>query len=430
MSMSASVQARDLRHVPVRKKLMKRILCNWQLYLFLLPTIAYFLIFRYYPMLGLQIAFRKYKGTMGIWGSPWVGWKNFQDFFNTPAFKRVLPNTLAVSVGTLLISFPVPVILALLLNQLPSKRYKKLVQTTLYAPHFISTVVMVGIITLFFALKSGIVNHILELLGMERIHFMGEASWFRPLYIGSEIWQSAGWGSILYLAALSSINPELHEAAVMDGANKFQRVWHIDIPGILPTIVIMFIAELIRKGSDGFLVRFRRMFIMGMSVVPSGLYIIWLNKRQFADNTQFGEEHEIVFGLGPLLNYERPWAALLFGITFAIAVFALNLKKFRDTKYKFALYTFVIGTLQWATISETGTRSNFGNFSWGRMFGCYFITLTACAVFLEMYYNRDFFSSRSKRTTAMAVIGLILAASVICQLYHFYLILTGHGYMR
>ena len=241
MSMSASVQARDLRHVPVRKKLMKRILCNWQLYLFLLPTIAYFLIFRYYPMLGLQIAFRKYKGTMGIWGSPWVGWKNFQDFFNTPAFKRVLPNTLAVSVGTLLISFPVPVILALLLNQLPSKKYKKLVQTTLYAPHFISTVVMVGIITLFFALKSGIVNHILELLGMERIHFMGEASWFRPLYIGSEIWQSAGWGSILYLAALSSINPELHEAAVMDGANKFQRVWHIDIPGILPTIVIMFI---------------------------------------------------------------------------------------------------------------------------------------------------------------------------------------------
>ncbi|MBQ6455931.1 MAG: hypothetical protein IJJ31_02250 [Mogibacterium sp.] len=200
--------------------------------------------------------------------------------------------------------------------------------------------------------------------------------------------------------------------------------------GLVFTIVIMFIAELIRKGADGFLVRFRRMFIMGMSVVPSGLYIIWLNKRQFADNTQFGEEHEIVFGLGPLLNYERPWAALLFGITFAIAVFAFNLKKFRDTKYKFALYTFVIGTLQWATISETGTRSNFGNFSWGRMFGCYFITLTACAVFLEMYYNRDFFSSRSKRTAAMAVIGLILAASVICQLYHFYLILTGHGYMR
>lgn len=240
MSMSATVHARDLRHEPARKKL-KKILCNWQLYLFLLPTIAYFLIFRYYPMLGLQIAFRKYKATMGMWGSPWVGWKNFQDFFNTPAFKRVLPNTLAISVGTLLISFPIPVLLALLLNQLPSRRYKKLVQTTLYAPHFISTVVLVGIITLFFALKSGIVNHIMEALGIERVHFMGEASWFRPLYIGSEIWQSAGWGSILYLAALSAINPELHEAAVMDGANKFQRVWHIDIPGILPTIVIMFI---------------------------------------------------------------------------------------------------------------------------------------------------------------------------------------------
>lgn len=200
--------------------------------------------------------------------------------------------------------------------------------------------------------------------------------------------------------------------------------------GLVVTIVIMFIAELIRKGADGFLVRFRRLFIMGLSVVPSGLYIIWLNKRQFADNTQFGEEHEIVFGLGPLLNYERPWAALLFGITFAIAVFALNFRKFRDTKYKFALYTFVIGTLQWATISETGTRANFGNFSWGRMFGCYFITLTACAVFLEMYYNKDLFGSRSKRTAVMVIIGLILAASITCQLYHFGLILTGHGYMR
>ncbi len=233
---------RDLR-CNYRKSLGRRICRNWQLYLFLLPAVAYFLLFRYYPMFGLQIAFKNYKPTLSMWGSPWADdiWKYFKQFFVTPAFKRALPNTLAISVGTLIISFPVPIILALLLNQLTSKRYKKIVQTTLYAPHFISTVVMVGIVTLFFALKSGIVNHLIEMLGGERIHFMAEPSWFRPLYIGSEIWQSAGWGSILYLAALSGINPELHEAAIMDGANKFQRVWHIDIPGILPTIVIMFI---------------------------------------------------------------------------------------------------------------------------------------------------------------------------------------------
>ncbi len=233
---------KDLR-CNYRKSLGRRICRNWQLYLFLLPAVAYFLLFRYYPMFGLQIAFKNYKPTLSMWGSPWADdiWKYFKQFFVTPAFKRALPNTLAISVGTLIISFPVPIILALLLNQLTSKRYKKIVQTTLYAPHFISTVVMVGIVTLFFALKSGVVNHVIELLGGERIHFMAEPSWFRPLYIGSEIWQSAGWGSILYLAALSGINPELHEAAIMDGANKFQRVWHIDIPGILPTIVIMFI---------------------------------------------------------------------------------------------------------------------------------------------------------------------------------------------
>ena len=233
---------KDLR-CNYRKTLGRRIFRNWQLYLFLLPAVAYFLLFRYYPMTGLQIAFKDYRASLGIWGSPWADniWKHFEQFFATPTFKRAVPNTLAISVGTLIISFPIPVILALLLNQMTSKRYKKIVQTTLYAPHFISTVVMVGVITLFFALKAGIVNHAIEALGGQRIHFMAEPSWFRPLYIGSEIWQNAGWGSILYLAALSSINPELHEAAIMDGANKFQRVWHIDIPGILPTIVIMFI---------------------------------------------------------------------------------------------------------------------------------------------------------------------------------------------
>ena len=287
---------RDLR-CNYRKTLTRRICRNWQLYLFLLPAVAYFLLFRYYPMLGLQIAFRKYKATLGIWGSPWVGLDNFTQFFSTPAFKRALPNTLAISVGTLIISFPIPVILALLLNQLTSKRYKKIVQTTLYAPHFISTVVMVGIVTLFFALKSGIVNHLIELLGGERIHFMAEPSWFRPLYIGSEIWQSAGWGSILYLAALSGINPELHEAAIMDGANKFQRVWHIDIPGILPTIVIMFIlnsGKIMAVGQEKALLMQTSLNQATSEIISTYVYKRGLQNHQYSFATAVGMFESVV----------------------------------------------------------------------------------------------------------------------------------------
>jgi len=262
----------------------KQVLRNWQLYVFLIPTALYFLIFRYYPMYGLQIAFRNYKASKGIWGSQWVGMRNFQRFFATADFWQLLENTLAISVGNLLISFPVPIILALLLNQLPSKRYKKLVQTVIYAPHFISTVVMVGILFLFFSPSSGIINHLIVALGGQPIHFMAEASMFRPLYIGSEIWQSAGWGSILYLAALASINPELHEAAVVDGANKLQRVWHIDIPGILPTVVIMFILNSGKVMAVGF----EKAYLMqtSLNISTSEIIATYVYKRGLL-NSQF-----------------------------------------------------------------------------------------------------------------------------------------------
>ena len=281
MTTLARDPVRDLRLTPGRRKL-KRILCNWQLYLFLLPALAYFLIFRYYPMLGLQIAFKKYKAANGIWNSPWVGLKYFDQFFRGPNFVRLMTNTLMISVGTLLISFPVPILLALLLNQLPSKRYKKLVQTTIYAPHFISTVVLVGVISLFFSPRNGIINHLIAALGGERIHFMGEPGWFRPLYIGSDIWQNAGWGSIIYLAALSSINPELHEAAIMDGANKYQRVWHIDLPGILPTVVIMFILSAGKVMTVGF----EKAFLMGnkLNVSTSEIISVYVYQRGLQEN--------------------------------------------------------------------------------------------------------------------------------------------------
>ena len=296
MTTLARDPGRDLRLTPARRKL-NRILCNWQLYLFLLPALAYFLLFRYYPMLGVQIAFKKFKAVPGIWGSPWVGFRNFEHFFKTPDFKRLITNTLAVSVETLLISFPVPILLALLLNQLPSKRYKKLVQTTIYAPHFISTVVLVGIIFLFTSPRAGIINHLIASLGGTRIHFTAEPGWFRPLYIGSDIWQNAGWGSIIYLAARSGINPELHEAAIMDGANKYQRVWHIDLPGILPTVVVMFILSAGKVLSVGFEKAFLMQTSLNISaseIIATYVYKRGLQQSQFDFSTAVGLFESVV----------------------------------------------------------------------------------------------------------------------------------------
>ena len=296
MSIETAAQVKRLRANARRKKL-RRALGNWQLYLFLLPTIAYFLVFRYYPMYGLQIAFRNYKTNKGIWGSQWVGLNHFKRFFQAADFQRLLTNTLAVSVENLLLSFPVPILLALLLNQLPSKRYKKVVQTVIYAPHFISTVVLVGIISLFFSPSSGIINHLIQTLGGKPIHFMAEAGWFRPLYIGSEIWQSAGWGSILYLAALSGISPELHEAAVMDGANKYQRVWHIDIPGILPTVVIMFILNSGKVMAVGFEKAYLMQTSLNIStseIIATYVYKRGLLQNQFSFSTAVGVFESVV----------------------------------------------------------------------------------------------------------------------------------------
>ena len=273
-----------------RRKLLG-IARNWELYLFLIPTVAYFLIFRYYPMYGIQIAFRNFKSTKGILGSQWVGLRNFERFFSATDFWQLLNNTLSVSIGTLLCSFPVPILLALLLNQLPSKRYKKIVQTVIYAPHFISTVVLVGIISLFFSPSSGIVNFIIQWLGGTPIHFMGQASWFRPLYIGSDIWQNAGWGSILYLAALASISPELHEAAVVDGANKFQRILHVDLPGILPTIVVMFILNSGKVMSVGFEKAYLMQTSLNLSaseIIATYVYKRGLLQAQFSFSTAVG----------------------------------------------------------------------------------------------------------------------------------------------
>ena len=214
---------------------------NYQLYLFLLLPLLYFIVFHYMPMYGAQIAFKDFNAAKGIFGSPWVGFKHFLRFFQSHQFGRVLRNTIGVSVYQLAVGFPVPIILALALNNCEFRRFKKLTQLVTYAPHFISTVVMVGIIIQFLSPRFGIVNVFFQLLGFEPVSFMGEPELFKSIYVFSGIWQNTGWNSIIFLAALSGIDPTLHEAAIVDGATKIQRNIHIDIPGILPTAIILLI---------------------------------------------------------------------------------------------------------------------------------------------------------------------------------------------
>jgi putative aldouronate transport system permease protein len=238
MTVSASVGARILR--------------RYQLYLLLVPTLLFFAVFVYVPMYGQVIAFKDFKPFQGVLGSRWVGLKHFARFFGAPSFWTLVENTVGLSLYQLLAGFPLPVVLALAMNIVRGKRFVKAVQVVTYAPHFVSTVVLVGMLSVFLSKDFGLVNHVLEGLGRERVFFLGKAEAFQSLYVWSGIWQNAGWGSIIYLAALSAIDPELHEAAIVDGATMRQRVLAIDVPGILPTIVVMLILNTGRIMDVGF----------------------------------------------------------------------------------------------------------------------------------------------------------------------------------
>lgn len=212
-------------------------------YLLMLPALIYVLIFCYQPMYGLQIAFKDYKGVFGISGSPWVGLTHFISFFEGYYFWRLMKNTLIISLYSMIVSFPLPIILALLLNEVTSK-LRKASQTILYAPHFISTVVLVGMINVMFSPSIGVVNHLIEALGGERVYFLAQPSTFRHIYVWSGAWQETGWGAVIYIAALAGVSPELHEAATIDGASRLQRMIHINLPSILPTIMILLIMRI------------------------------------------------------------------------------------------------------------------------------------------------------------------------------------------
>ncbi|WP_407083071.1 ABC transporter permease [Paenibacillus aurantius] len=224
------------RPSPLKK--MKKV---WRLYVLISLPLIYLLLFKYWPMYGAQIAFKNYIVTKGIWGSEWVGLKHFIRFFESYEFWRIIRNTITLSLYSLAAGFPFPILLALSLNYVRNERFKKSVQMITYAPHFISVVVMVGIILELLDPRNGIVNTVLKLFGLQPVNFMGIPEYFKSIYVWSGIWQSVGFSCIIYLAALSSIDPALHEAAVVDGASKLQRMRHIDLPGLMPIAIIMLI---------------------------------------------------------------------------------------------------------------------------------------------------------------------------------------------
>lgn len=295
-SESVLLQARSPAGKKLRIRPLKRIKRNWDLYLLFIPVVAYFVIFEYWPMYGVQIAFKDFMARLGITDSPWVGFKHFERFFGSYYFERLLLNTLGIGLYELLVGFPVPILLALMINEVRFSKFKRMVQTVTYAPHFLSTVVVVGMLYLFLS-PTGIVNQFLRIWGFEPVSFMTEPAWFKTIYVLSGVWQHMGWSSIVYLAALAAVDPQLHEAATVDGASKLQRIWHINLPGIMPTIVILLILNVGRILSVGFEKVFLMQNELNMSssdVISTYVYRTGIMGAQYSYSAAIGLFNSVV----------------------------------------------------------------------------------------------------------------------------------------
>lgn len=280
-----------------KKTTLRLIKQNYQLYFFLIPAVVFVVLFMYGPLYGLQIAFKNFRTGDGIWGSAWVGLKWFERFFSTPRCWEIIKNTLVISVYSLIAGFPLPICLAIILNYVKNLRFKKFAQTVTYMPYFISTVVLVAMMDLFFSPTSGFVNTIIKGFGGEPIYFMGISSLFPHMYVWSGIWQSMGYSSIIYIAALSGVSPELHEAAVIDGANILQRIWHIDVPTIMPTMIILLImscGNIMNVGYEKVYLMQNDLIIDVSEIISTYVYRIGLINNQFSFSTAIGLMNNLI----------------------------------------------------------------------------------------------------------------------------------------
>lgn len=237
-------EAQRFRQPSRTERIVDHLKREWQIYVMLAPTIIWFIVFLYKPMYGLQIAFKDYSIFRGVANSPWIGFEHFETLFSNDQFIRAVTNTIKISALNLIFGFPAPIILALMFNEILHATYKRTTQTIVYLPHFISSVIIAGIVITAFSPTAGIVNTIMGWFGLDPIYFLTKPEWFRPIFVGTGIWQEAGFGSIVFLAAIAGVSPTLYESAVIDGANRWQMMWKITIPSILPTILIMLIIRI------------------------------------------------------------------------------------------------------------------------------------------------------------------------------------------
>lgn len=278
-------------------KTIQRALRNGDLYLFILPALLYIIFYCYVPLYGAQIAFRDYRVADGIWNSAWVGLKHFKRFLQTPSYLELIGNTLVLSLYSLLVGFPLPVIFALLINEMHPGRYRKGIQTLSYAPHFISTVVLVSMLNMFLRESNGLVNRLLGLMGIGPYPFLSVAKWFPTIYVLSGVWQNLGWSAIIYISALSGVDPALHEAAMIDGATRLQRILHVNLPCILPTITIMLILSCGNIMSVGF----EKVYLMQNAlntetseIISTFVYKMGLLYTQYSFSTAIGLFNSVV----------------------------------------------------------------------------------------------------------------------------------------
>ena len=284
-----------------KKKLWRNIKSNWVLYLFVLPALLYYAVFHYVPLYGVQIAFQDYKVGQMFGESEWVGFKHFIRFFKSAWFETVLTNTLSISLLNLVLGFPVPIILALLLNEVKNMKFRKTVQTITYAPHFISIVVLCGTVTMFLSPSTGIlgvaINAVREAMGLGQINLLAVGSAFKWIYVLSGVWQGAGWGSVIYFAALSGVDPQLVEAAKIDGANKVQCIWHINLPVLIPTIVIQLILQcgsLLSVGYEKTYLLQNDAILRSSEVISTYVYRAGLQGAQYSFSTAVGLFNSVV----------------------------------------------------------------------------------------------------------------------------------------
>ncbi|MCM3783817.1 ABC transporter permease subunit [Neobacillus mesonae] len=278
-------------------RLLRKMARRYDLYLMLLLPIIWYLIFHYGPLYGLQIAFKNFNPARGIIGSEWVGFEHFERFFNSYYFGRLLWNTVSINLFSLLIAFPIPILLALLIHEIPNKSFSKWLQNITYIPHFISVVVIVGMLTLFLDPTSGPINHLIEAFGGTPIRFMEEAGWFKTIFISSNIWQNMGWQSIIYIAALSSVNPDLYEAAKMDGASRLRRIWHVSLPGIVPVIVILLILDIghfMNIGFEKILLMQNNLNLESSDVISTFVYTTGILKGEYGYTAAIGLFNSVI----------------------------------------------------------------------------------------------------------------------------------------